>query len=26
MLLIESTVVLWGSVLVAGLHKGIPQQ
>jgi hypothetical protein len=26
MLLIESTVVLWGSVPIASLHKGIPQQ
>jgi hypothetical protein len=25
-LLIESIVVLWGSVPVASLHKGIPQQ
>jgi hypothetical protein len=25
-LLIEQTVVLWGSVPVASLHKGIPQQ
>jgi hypothetical protein len=25
-LLIEPTVVLWGSVLVASMHKGIPQQ
>jgi hypothetical protein len=25
-LLIEPTVVLWGSVPVASLHKGIPQQ
>jgi hypothetical protein len=26
MLLIESTVVLWGFVPIASLHKGIPQQ
>jgi hypothetical protein len=26
MLLIEPIVVLWGSVPVASLHKGIPQQ
>jgi glucose uptake protein GlcU len=25
-LLIELTVVLWGSVPIASLHKGIPQQ
>jgi hypothetical protein len=25
-LLIEPTIVLWGSVPVANLHKGIPQQ
>jgi hypothetical protein len=25
-MLIEPTVVLWGSVPVASLHKGIPQQ
>jgi hypothetical protein len=24
-LLIESTIVLWGSVPIASLHKGIPQ-
>jgi hypothetical protein len=26
MLLIDPTIVLWGSVPVASLHKGIPQQ
>jgi hypothetical protein len=26
MLLKEPTLVLWGSVLIASLHKGIPQQ
>jgi hypothetical protein len=26
MLFIEPTVVLWGSVPIASLHKGIPQQ
>jgi hypothetical protein len=26
MLLIEPTVVLWGSVPIASLHEGIPQQ
>jgi hypothetical protein len=26
MLLIEPTVVLWGSVPIASVHKGIPQQ
>jgi hypothetical protein len=26
MLLIESTIVLWGSVPIASLHEGIPQQ
>jgi glucose uptake protein GlcU len=25
-LLIELTVVLWGSIPIANLHKGIPQQ
>jgi hypothetical protein len=25
-LLIEPTIVLWGSILIASLHKGIPQQ
>jgi hypothetical protein len=25
-LLIEPTIVLWGSVPIASLHKGIPQQ
>jgi hypothetical protein len=26
MLLKEPTIVLWGSVPIASLHKGIPQQ
>jgi hypothetical protein len=25
-LLIKPTIVLWGSVLIASMHKGIPQQ